>query len=388
MRASLGLPVPPPYGGPAVKPSFALNLFWHYPGMQGFPVPPLHDGPPVKPSFTQHAIDAFWHYPGAQGMIITMGCVLTLFIAVQAALYIWSRAARTGEMVPAAPGDHEYFSYFKHQWRRSLTVVYAALSAGGLYGLYAVFTKSWVWYPFLVTLAVMVPWTLYTIAVTFRKPVIDIGTHKQTVADPRRPSVDVFIPTCGESRAIVCNTYENVRALTWAGDLNVYALDDSPDESLRGLAGQYGFTYLRRPDRPKGKKSGGLNNAFRNSSGAYIAVFDADFAPAPSFLEQTVPYFGESDVGIVQTSQYFDVTRKDTVNWMAGCPAWCRACSSAGRHRGRTPGTRRSASAPTCCTAGGHWRLRAAFLGARPVVRMWSPAWSCWPGVGVPCTCP
>ena len=249
-------------------------------------------------------------------MVITMSCVLALLIAVQAAYYIRHRARRTGDMVPAAPGDHEHFSYFKHQWRRSLTVVYAILSAGGLYGLYAVFTKSWVWYPFLVTLAVMVPWTLYMIIVTLRRPTINIETHTMMVADLRRPSVDVFIPTCGENPAVVRNTYEHVRALTWAGNLNVYALDDSPDDRLRGLAAEYGFTYLRRPDRPKGKKSGSLNHALKNSAGEYIVVFDADFAPAPSFLEQTVPYFGDSDVGIVQTSQYFGITRRDTVNWM------------------------------------------------------------------------
>ena len=267
-------------------------------------------------SAIQHLTDRFWHYPGAQGMVITMGCVLALLIAVQAALYIRHRAGRTGDMVPAAPGDHEHFSYFKHQWRRSLTVVYAILSAGGLYGLYAVFTKSWVWYPFLVTLAVMVPWTLYMIIVTLRRPAINIDTHKMMVADLHRPSVDVFIPTCGESPAVVRNTYEHVRALNWRGELRVYALDDSPDDRLRGLAAEYGFTYLRRRDRPRGKKSGALNNALRYSSGEYIVVFDADFAPAPAFLEQTVPYFGDPDVGIVQTSQYFGITRRDTVNWI------------------------------------------------------------------------
>jgi len=158
-----------------------------------------HAAPAGPPSPARRLTDWFWHYPGAQGMVITMGCVLVLLVAVQAAYYIRHRVRRQGEMVPAAPGDHEHFSYFKHQWRRSLTVVYAILSAGGLYGLYAVFTKSWVWYPFLVTLAVMVPWTLYMIIVTLRRPTINIDTHKMMVADLRRPSVDVFIPPAGKA---------------------------------------------------------------------------------------------------------------------------------------------------------------------------------------------
>jgi len=40
MKASPGFPVPPPYGGPAVRPPFTFNLFRHFPGRQGFPVPP------------------------------------------------------------------------------------------------------------------------------------------------------------------------------------------------------------------------------------------------------------------------------------------------------------------------------------------------------------
>ena len=192
------------------------------------------------------------------------------------------------------------------------------LSCGGLYGIWEVFTKSWVWYPFLATLGVMVPWTLYTVVTTLRKPTINIGTHKAAITDlGHLPSADVFICVCGEDRAVVANTFLHVRHLIWPGELMVYVLDDSPDESLRDLARQSGFWYLRRPDRPFGKKSGNLNWAFSRSKGEFIVVFDADFAPAPSFLEQTVPYFAEQDVGIVQTSQYFSTGRKDTVNWIA-----------------------------------------------------------------------
>ena len=277
---------------------------------------------PASPaSLARRLTDEFWHYPGAQAMVITMSCVLALVIAVQAALYIRHRSQRTGTMVPAAPGDTEQYSYFRHQWRRALTIVFAVLSAGGLYGLYMVFTKSWMWYPFLVTLVIMIPWTLYMIIVTLRRPTLNIDTHALMKADLRRPFVDVFITICGESLPVVMNTFVHAAQLAWAGELTIYVLDDSPDETqagtwVRRLAGQLGFEYLRRPDRPKGKKSGNLNYAFSRSRGEYIAVFDADFAPAPSFLEQTVPYFGDTGVGIVQTSQYFGITRRDTVNWI------------------------------------------------------------------------
>jgi len=246
-----------------------------------------------------------------------VAAAIAVAIAAQACAYIRHRAQRV-TTVPPAPETSEHYSYFRHQWRRSLTIAYVLLSTGGLYGLWAVFTKSWVWYPFLLSLVVMVPWTLYMIVVTLRKPTINIGTHKAAIANlGYLPSVDVFIPVCGEEREVVANTFAHVRRLIWPAELTVYVLDDSPDESLREMARQCGFIYLRRLNRPLGKKSGNLNWAFDHSEGEFIVVFDADFAPAPSFLEQTVPYFAEQDVGIVQTSQYFSVRRKDTVNWIA-----------------------------------------------------------------------
>ena len=274
---------------------------------------------PASPA--RRLTDWFWHYPGAQGMVITMSACLALFTAVQVILYARYRAGRTGKVVPAAPDGTEQLSYFRHQWRRSLTIVFAVLSAGGLYGLYSVFTKSWVWYPFLVTLVIMIPWTLYMIIVTLRKPSLSISTHALMSADLRRPFVNVFITVCGESLPVVMNTFVHVSRLRWSGELTVCVLDDSPDGTETGtwarrLSGQLGFTYLQRPDRPRGKKSGNLNYAFSRTLGEYIAVFDADFAPAPSFLEQTVPYFGDSGVGIVQTSQYFGIGRRDTENWI------------------------------------------------------------------------
>ena len=46
------------------------------------------------------------------------------------------------------------------------------------------------------------------------------------------------------------------------------------------------------------------------SDGEYIAVIDADFAMRPEFLYETMPYFHDPQVGIVQTAQYFDVSNR------------------------------------------------------------------------------
>jgi len=58
------------------------------------------------------------------------------------------------------------------------------------------------------------------------------------------------------------------------------------------------------------KKAGNLLHALTISDGEYIAVIDADFAMRPEFLYETMPYFQDPQVGIVQTAQYFDVSNR------------------------------------------------------------------------------
>ena len=45
-------------------------------------------------------------------------------------------------------------------------------------------------------------------------------------------------------------------------------------------------------------------------------MFDADFAPAPEFLTETIPYMLYDNLGILQTAQYFDVRIDNTRNWV------------------------------------------------------------------------
>ena len=83
-----------------------------------------------------------------------------------------------------------------------------------------------------------------------------------------------------------------------------------PGITVRELADQYSFRYVVRPDPGHLKKAGNLLHALGLSAGDFIAVIDADFAVRPEFLYETMPYFSDPKVGIVQTAQYFDVTNR------------------------------------------------------------------------------
>ena len=56
------------------------------------------------------------------------------------------------------------------------------------------------------------------------------------------------------------------------------------------------------------KKAGNLTHALGLSTGDFIAVIDADFAVRPEFFYETMPYFSDPHVGIVQTAQYYEVS--------------------------------------------------------------------------------
>src|SRR5512145_1034461 len=80
--------------------------------------------------------------------------------------------------------------------------------------------------------------------------------------------------------------------------LEIQVLDDSTDETTeiaelavrRHAARGFDIKYLHRVDRT-GYKAGALEAGLRQSSGKFIAIFDADFIPPRDFLLRTLPYF-------------------------------------------------------------------------------------------------
>lgn len=146
----------------------------------------------------------------------------------------------------------------------------------------------------------------------------DVDRHDRFVAGwapEHAPTIDVFLPTCGEDLAVLRNTAEHVAAMRYSGAVTVYSLDDAHRPEVEALAAEFGFVYLSRPNRGWFKKAGNLRYGYERSHGEFVVVFDADFAPRRDFLVQLLPYFdAEPDLGIVQSPQYFHVTRDQ--NWV------------------------------------------------------------------------
>ena len=74
---------------------------------------------------------------------------------------------------------------------------------------------------------------------------------------------------------------------------------------LQALCASLDVKYLTRA-RNVHAKAGNLNNGLEHSTGDLVAVFDADHAPARSFLTETVGYFTkDKSLFLVQTPHFF-----------------------------------------------------------------------------------
>jgi hypothetical protein len=186
-------------------------------------------------------------------------------------------------------------------------------SVGVLYGYIHVAERAWAVSPVMwLLLMVMVPPVAVNFWLRIGRPRLTRDEHQATVAAYREQgeTVDVFLPSCGEPLAVLNNTLRYVSQMNWSGLKTVYVLDDSAREMVRDLADLYNFQYIVRPNPGEMKKAGNLTHAMGVSTGEFIAVIDADFAVRPEFLYETMPYFSDPQVGIVQTAQYFDVTNR------------------------------------------------------------------------------
>jgi cellulose synthase/poly-beta-1,6-N-acetylglucosamine synthase-like glycosyltransferase len=148
-------------------------------------------------------------------------------------------------------------------------------------------------------------------------PSFDAHEHQKIVeetspllkAATNQPSVDIYLPNCGEDLEILENTFRSVRDIEWE-NVKVYVLDDRGREEVRQLTDAYEFHYLCRPNRGELKKAGNLRYAFERTQGEFLVIFDADFAPRSDFLQELMPYMlRDGRAAIVQSPQFFEVLK-------------------------------------------------------------------------------
>lgn len=136
--------------------------------------------------------------------------------------------------------------------------------------------------------------------------------YKKVIPKPKAyfrslPKVTIQIPLYNE-QYVVERIIESVCDIEYPRTLlEIQVLDDSTDrtieiaktsvEKFRSLG--FNIRYIHRDSRV-GFKAGALRDGLLIAQGDYIAVFDADFIPPRDFLKDTIHYFTDPEVGMVQ----------------------------------------------------------------------------------------
>jgi cellulose synthase/poly-beta-1,6-N-acetylglucosamine synthase-like glycosyltransferase len=121
------------------------------------------------------------------------------------------------------------------------------------------------------------------------------------------PRVTVQLPMFNEMY-VAERLIESIAALDYPKDkLEIQVLDDSTDETVSIAKAKVeelverGFdaVYIHRKDRT-GFKAGALENGTKSAKSDYLLVFDADFVPTTSIIQDLVHHFSDPTVGMVQ----------------------------------------------------------------------------------------
>ena len=147
----------------------------------------------------------------------------------------------------------------------------------------------------------------------------------RVLAPEEMPTVDVYIPTYNEDPELLAMTVIAAIDLDYPKEkFKVWLLDDGGSDQkcnqdnakkakearerrieLTALAEELGAKYLTRA-KNEHAKAGNMNNAFKQSDGELIVVFDADHVPVREFLNETVGYFREDPkLFLCQTPHFF-----------------------------------------------------------------------------------
>jgi cellulose synthase/poly-beta-1,6-N-acetylglucosamine synthase-like glycosyltransferase len=144
----------------------------------------------------------------------------------------------------------------------------------------------------------------------------------------RYPKVTIQIPLYNELyvvERVIRGAVEIDYPIEWK---EIQILDDSTDDTLR-LSEQLSERYRRlghdikliHRENRRGQKAGALRNGLTSAQGELILIYDADFLPSRSMLNDVVPYFQEDErLGMVQTRwghinpEYSNLTRAQSLH--------------------------------------------------------------------------
>lgn len=116
---------------------------------------------------------------------------------------------------------------------------------------------------------------------------------------------------------MVERTLAAMKRVRYDGTVDVWILDEGDDDAVKGMVRRLGVKHFSRKGRPeynrpdgpyRAKTKSGNHNAWRTAHEHrydVVAQMDPDHVPLPCFLERTLGYFRDPDVGFVVAPQVY-----------------------------------------------------------------------------------
>ncbi|MCL6435747.1 MAG: UDP-forming cellulose synthase catalytic subunit [Leptolyngbyaceae cyanobacterium HOT.MB2.61] len=260
---------------------------------------------------------------GRRHLVILMGALMWLFTPlVTTRLPIWQQGILAGILIAIGlvlvrteeRQNNSRVSEYVHLLLMMLSLI-ATIRYLYYRTCYTLNFDSWLDSIFCLLLYVAELYAILTLGLSYfqtlkikeRKPV-DLST----IPEEQWFSVDVYIPTYNEEVEIVRKTALGALAIDYPADKKqVYILDDGRAEkyrerreALRQMCEELGCILITR-DNNDHAKAGNINNALKQTHGDLVLILDCDHIPARSFLQDTVGFFLNSQVALVQTPHWF-----------------------------------------------------------------------------------
>ena len=168
-----------------------------------------------------------------------------------------------------------------------------------------------VFYGLLLTFVLLYSFIQINLVILYlrnRKKLIREQQKVEPLSESEKPFVTIQLPVFNELY-VVERLIESIATFNYPKDkFEIQVLDDSTDESFEVAANkikevrkrEVNIKHIQRPDRV-GYKAGALRYGVDIAEGEFIAVFDADFIPDPEFLNRTLPFFRDENIGLVQS---------------------------------------------------------------------------------------
>jgi cellulose synthase (UDP-forming) len=223
--------------------------------------------------------------------------VFALWLALAAERWSWGKPSRYPEGTAAYHRIRRSPKY-PELLVRGIVVVAAAFTLYYLIWRVSVLNPEAIWFSWLLWAAEAYGFVTFVFFAFMTWKLV----HPETPPPREGISVDVMVPTYGEPLDVLRATLVGCNHIRYPHQ--TFVLDDAARPEVVALAAELDCNYISRPTH-EGAKAGNLNYALKQTSGQLVAVLDADHVPLPEFLHNTIGFFDDSSVAVVQGPQLF-----------------------------------------------------------------------------------